>query len=53
MHISTDPLSSKPGQQDSANVEGNSYKPLYPVFTMPTQNEEKAEKAVLEKEEKK
>jgi len=46
-------MSSKQGQQESVNVEGNSYKPLYPVFTMPTQNEEKAEKAVLEKEEKK
>ncbi|XP_037729404.1 arrestin domain-containing protein 2 [Drosophila subpulchrella] len=53
MYTSTDPMSSKPGQQDSENVEGKSYKPLYPVFTMPTQNEEKAEKAVLEKEEKK
>ncbi|XP_016992573.3 arrestin domain-containing protein 2 [Drosophila takahashii] len=53
MHTFTDPEKSRPGQQDSENVDEKHFKPLYPVFNVPTQSDEKAEKSVPVKEDKK
>ncbi|XP_016954394.1 arrestin domain-containing protein 2 [Drosophila biarmipes] len=52
MHTYTDPLKASQGQQSSESVEGNSYKPLYPVFNMPTQSEKKVDTEIPEKKEK-
>ncbi|XP_017081827.1 LOW QUALITY PROTEIN: arrestin domain-containing protein 2 [Drosophila eugracilis] len=51
MHI--EPERPSQGQQEEENSAEKSYKPLYPVFNVPSPTEEKGEKSVLEKEEKK
>ncbi|XP_016970859.2 arrestin domain-containing protein 2 [Drosophila rhopaloa] len=52
IHLQPDTEKPKQGQPESKDLEEKSFKPLYPVFNVPTQTGAKVEKAILDKGEK-